>query len=243
MSSQRPAALAGLALALIAALAALSFAQPAAGRGEPLLKEGERAQPAAGQAGAAAQPAEKRPDLMGRVVASTEDGRTLTLAMPPRQTDDGRPPAADVRPEEIKVTLTERTQVRFFGVSDGEAKIAPGMMAQVWLEEGSKDTAARVRFMKREGEQRPDVQGRVAAVAPDGKSITVELRERDPQTGQEKSAGKTELRLAPHTQVLYYGVDAGGAKPTADYLVIAWLDKGSKDTAARVRFMRNEPAK
>jgi hypothetical protein len=102
----------------------------------------------------------------------------------------------------------------------------------VWLAEGSKDQAARVRLMKREGEERPDVQGRVLSVSPDGRTVTVETRDRDQATG------RVDLRIAPYTQSLYFGVDRDGARPTPDYQVVAWLEKGSKDTPVRIRYMK-----
>jgi len=199
-----------------------------------------QAQPAAARPGepGAAPAGEKRPDVMGRVVNVSEDGKTLTLAMPPREGAGAR----EARPEEVRIMLSDRTRAAYFGVGDGEAKPAQGLMAMVWLEEGSKDQAARVRFMKREGEDRPDVQGRVMSVSPDGQTIGVETRDRDRTTGQEKVTGQMTIRLAPYTQTLYFGVDAGGARPTIDYLVVAWFEKGSKETAARVRFMKNEAA-
>ncbi len=207
---------------VLAFSASLSQAQPAARADQP----------------GAVNPNEKRPDLMGRIVNVSEDGRTLTLAMPPRTAADAQPAGAAPRPEEAKVLLTDRTKAAFFGVGEGEARPAPGLMAMVWLEEGSKDQAARVRYMKREGEDRPDAQGRVAAVSPDGQSITLELRERDRTTGQDKVTGQTTIRIAPYTQSLYFGVDQGGARPTVDYLVVVWFEKGSKETAARIRFMK-----
>jgi hypothetical protein len=177
---------------------------------------------------------------MGRVVDVSADGRTITVAAPPRPPAGGQPPAPDAKPEEVKVTLGDRTRVLFFGVGDDEALPTPGLMAMVWLEPGSKDQAARVRFMKREGDQRPDVQGRVTAVSRDGRTVTIETRDRDPQTGQEKVTGKADVKLAPYTQTQYFAVERGGAKPTPDYLAVVWFEKGSKDTAARAHFMRPE---
>lgn len=180
------------------------------------------------------QPQEKRADLMGRVTAVAPDGQSLTLSMSPRPGADGQPPARDARPEQVVVTLTDKTKLLFYGVLEGAAHPAAGQMAMVWLEEGSKDQAARVRFMKREGEDRPDIQGRILAVSDGGKTITVETKDRDQVTG------KIDLHIAAYTQSLYYGVDQDGAKPTIDYMVVAWLEKGSKDTAARIRFMKND---
>jgi hypothetical protein len=179
-----------------------------------------------------AQSQERRADVMGRVTAVSPDGKTLTVTMPPKPPENGQPPTRDLKPEEATVTLSDATRVVFFGVAEGQARPAVGQMAMAWLEEGSKTRAARVRLMKREGEERPDVQGRVVSVSPDGRTITVEQRDRD------KVIGKTDLRLAAYTQALYYNVAPDGAKPTPDYEVVAWLEKGSKDTAARVRFMK-----
>jgi hypothetical protein len=180
---------------------------------------------------------EKRADLSGRVTAVAPDGKSLTLSMPARPSPDGQPPAPDARGQQATVNLTDHTQLLFFGVGDGQAIPTPGMMAMVWLDDTAKDTAARVRFMKREGEDRPDVQGRVLAVSPDGRTVTVETR----GEGSDRPVGKIDLHLANYTQALYYGVDRGGAKPTPDYLVVAWLEKGSRDTPARIRFMKNDP--
>jgi hypothetical protein len=180
------------------------------------------------------QSQEKRADLMGRVTAVSPDGHSLTLSMPPRPGPDGKAPARDARGEETVVVLNDKTKMLFFGVTDGRAHPEAGQMAMVWLAEGTKDQAARVRFMKREGEERPDIQGRITAVSDGGKTITVETKDHD------KVTGKVDLHLAPYTQSLYYGVDQDAAKPTTDYLVVAWLEKGSKDTPARIRFMKNE---
>jgi hypothetical protein len=216
-----------LSLSLAGLLGVAALAQNPPGSGAPPL-------PRPGEPGRDAAPQERRPDVMGRVTNVSQDGRTLTVATAPRPGPDGQPPARDARGEQATVTLNDRTQMVFFGVGGGEARPAVGLMAMVWLDEGSKDAAARVRFMRREGDERADVQGRVISVSPDGHSITVETRDGD------RPAGRTELRIAPYTQSLYYGVDRDGARPTPDYLVVAWYEKGSKDTAARIRFMKSD---
>jgi hypothetical protein len=212
-----------LIMAAVVGLPVVAFAQPAANGAAP--------------AGTGVPAGERRPDVMGRVVNVTEDGKTIMLAMPPAGATGAQPAG---RPDELRITLTDRTRQLFFGVAEGAAKPAPGMMAMVWLEAGSKDVAATARFMK-QGEDRPDVQGRVTSVSPDGLTVGVETRDRDPQTGQEKPGGAATIRLAPYTQHQYFGVEPGGARPTVDYLVIAWFEKGSKETVARVRFLKNEP--
>ena len=228
MTSPRARHLATVFAPVLILTAALAIAQ------NPPPQPAQPAQPGG------APPARQDPaDLMGRVVDVSPDGRTITLAQPPRPAAN-QPPTPDAKPEEVKVTLTDRTRALFFGVTDGEAKPAPGLMAMVWLEPNSKDQAARIRFMKREGDEQPNVQGRVVAVSPDGRIVTVEQRERDPQTGQEKVGAKTDVRLAPYTQTQYYAVESGGAKPTVDYLAVVWFEKGSKDTAARAHFVKPE---
>ncbi|MDB5320243.1 MAG: sigE 24 [Phycisphaerales bacterium] len=176
---------------------------------------------------------ERRADVMGRVTTVSPDGRTITITAPPPRPAGDQPAA---RPEPATVTLSDRTQLLFFGVAEGEAKPAPGQMAMVWLEDGSKDQAARVRLMKREGEDRPDVQGRVLAVSPDARTITIETR----GDASDKPTGKIDLHIAPYTQSLYYGVDKDAARPTPDYQVVAWLEKGSRDVPTRIRFMKND---
>src|SRR5206468_2152045 len=150
-------------------------------------------------------PQDRRPDVMGRITAVSPDGRTLTLVSPP--TRPGAPDQPPARPEPATVLLTDRTVSLFFAVAEGEAHPAQGMMAMVWLEPGSKDQAARIRFMKREGEERPDIQGRILSVSPDARTITVETRD----DRGDRPTGKIDLRLAPYTQSLYYGVDRDAA--------------------------------
>jgi hypothetical protein len=216
-----------LSLAGLLGLTALAQTPPGGPGAAPPPRPGEPGRDA---------PQERPPDGTGRGTHVSADGRTLTLSPPPRPGPDGPPPARDARGEQATGTLSDRTQMLFFGVGDGEAKPAPGLMAMIWLDEGSRDQAARARFMRREGDERADVQGRILSVAPDGHSITVETRGEG-----DRPAGRTEIRIAPYTQSLYYGVDRDGAKPTPDYLVVAWYEKGSKDTAARIRFMKPDP--
>jgi len=214
-----------LALTL-AALSTLAYAQ-----NQPNPPRPSDPRPADPRAAAAA---ERRADVMGRVTAVSPDGRTLTITVPPPRPATDQPAAP--RPEPITVTLTDKTQLLFFGVADGEAKPAAGQMAMVWLDEGSKDQAARIRLMKREGEERPDVQGRVLAVSPDARTITVETR----SDASDRPTGKIDLHIAPYTQSLYYGVDRDAARPTPDYQIVAWLEKGSRDVPVRIRFMKND---
>lgn len=215
-----------LVMVLTGLLAAPAFAQSQPRDGDP------RAIDPRVPATADRPPQDRRPDVMGRITSVSPDGRTLTLVSPP--TRPGAPDQPPARPEPATVILNDHTVSLFFGVGEGEAQPTQGMMAMVWLDPGSKDQAARVRFMKREGEERPDVQGRIIAVSADARMITVETRDGDRPTG------KIDLHLAPYTQSLYYGVDKDAARPTPDYQVVAWLEKGSKDVPVRIRFMKND---
>jgi hypothetical protein len=228
---RNPTPVLALSLAGLLGLAAAAQTPPGSAGGVPPYTP----PPRPGEARPGMAPQERQADLMGRVESVSPDGRTVTLSMPPRPGPDGRPPARDAKPEQATVNLGDRTQMSFFGVGEGEARPAPGLMAMVWLEEGSRDQAARVRFMRREGDERPDVQGRVVSVSPDGRTVTVETRDGDRVTG------RTDVRIAPYTQSQYYGVDRDGARPTPDYQVVAWYEKGSRDTAARIRFLKADP--
>ena len=77
----------------------------------------------------------------------------------------------------MNVTSTHKTQTLFFGVGENQGAAHCGPDGDGVVEPGLKDQAARVRFMKREGEDRPDIQGRILSVSPDGKTMTVETRD------------------------------------------------------------------
>src|SRR5688500_10929472 len=122
-----------LALTLGGLIAVAAFAQNPPGSPPP--RTGD-------PAGLDAAPRERQADVMGRVATVSPDGRSVTLDTPPRPGPDGQPPARDARGERVTVNLTDRTVVSFFGVGEGEARPAPGLMAMVWLDEGSRDQAA-----------------------------------------------------------------------------------------------------
>lgn len=78
----------------------------------------------------------------------------------------------------------------------------------------------------------PALVGKVVEVAKDGKSFAVET----PPTERGGAPGKTTVKFAEKAAVTYQGVGPDGAKPTADYQVMVWFEKDSKDTAATVQF-------
>src|SRR5262249_30895859 len=78
--------------------------------------------------------------VMGKVVAVSGDGKVLTLEM----TATGRDRVAETR--KLDIHLTDKTQSIYNGVGKDGAKPTVGYQAQVWLEEGSENTAARVQL-------------------------------------------------------------------------------------------------
>ena len=120
-----------------------------------------------------------------------------------------------------------------------------GYEARVSLEEDSSDTAKSVTFVGT-AEEKPakgketkgDRSGTIVGLSGSGKVLTVETT---PAKGE--GSAKTEIKLTDDTTETYHGVAADGAKPALGYQVRAWLVEGSQDTAARVRFSRNDPRK
>ncbi len=79
---------------------------------------------------------EPAPALAGTVVAVAADGKALTLQLKgPKRGGEGK---------QVEIKLGRATQVVFSGVGPDGARLSKGLVAQVWLAEGAKDTAARV---------------------------------------------------------------------------------------------------
>jgi hypothetical protein len=162
---------------------------------------------------------------VGKVAAVAADGKTITLEVP-----------AAVRGEEpmkVVVKLGGQAAVSYFNVGPDKAKIAEGMQARVWLEGGSKDTAARVVLMGTVPERWATVTGKVVGVSKDGATITLE----QPPVARGEGPTRVAIKLA-ETRVAYTGVGPGEAKPTEGYFAQVRLVDGSKDTAAQVLFMK-----
>src|SRR5438445_5116822 len=76
------------------------------------------------------RPAEPRADIAGRVASVSPDGRSVTVSIQPRRAEGPRAAAPpDARGEQTTFVITDRTQLAFFGVGEGEARPAPGLMA------------------------------------------------------------------------------------------------------------------
>jgi hypothetical protein len=75
------------------------------------------------------------------------------------------------------------------------------------------------------------LNGKVTAVAADGKSFTLE-------TARTRGAAprSVQVKLTERTRVGYQGVGPGGARPTVGYRATLLLEDGSPDTAGQVHF-------
>jgi hypothetical protein len=163
------------------------------------------------------------PGASGRVVGMSKDGKTLTLEVQER----GRREAG----KKIDIKLGAKTALSFHNVPLGGAKVAEGLVATVWLEEGSKDTAGSVRFVGTVPERGQLVAGRVVGVSKDGKTITLE----QPARARGEEPKKVEVKIGAKTRVVYYGVGPGGAKPSEGYGAQARVEEG---TTIEVRFIK-----
>jgi hypothetical protein len=97
-------------------------------------------------------------------------------------------------------------------------------------EPGEREAGRRDDFPRR----RPDLMGKIVAVAKDGKSITLETAAAG---GRGEPASTVELRIAATARAVFSGVGAGGAKLMEGYTAHVWLAEGSKDTAERLHVM------
>ncbi len=183
------------------------------------------------------------PDVTGRVTAVADDGHKITveIAAIPAKGKKGEQVAPGTEARSVEVTIPDDAIVTFTAVGPGEARVAQGYQAAVFLIEDSKDAAASVQFTGENevaggkkgfmGKQ-PTQQGRVVAV--DGKMLTIEL----PNKTKDKMAppDRMDVSLADETRIGFQNVGRDGAKPTVGYDVMVWQDEG-KRTPSMVRFM------
>jgi hypothetical protein len=178
----------------------------------------------------AASASGQAPDHAGLVGEVADDGKSFTL-LPAGGADTDKP-------KKIVLGLTDKTRLTFFHVPANGARLEKGMRASVWLVEGSKETAARVRlYAAAEGSGRasrtkPAYQGKVTQVE-EGKRITLEV------PAKEKGArpNRKTIALSAKTQQLYDNVPQGGASPKVGYTCVVWLGEGANAAAKRVTFI------
>jgi RNA polymerase sigma factor (sigma-70 family) len=163
-------------------------------------------------------------DYMGRVAGVSKDGTVLTLESPARER--GAAPAT----QEIK--LSDKTASVYFDIGPDGDRPSEGYAAQVWLAEGSKDTAAKIHFRATSKVTHTILRGKVTGIGKDGKSLTLET----PPQERGGAPMQTEVKLGPKCKVIFNEVGPEGALITEGYIAHATLAEGSTDTAAMIVF-------
>jgi hypothetical protein len=168
---------------------------------------------------------EKRPDSMGKVVKA--DGKALVIEAPA-----GR----GAEPTRTTITLGDKTALVFHNVPANGTKVAEGMQAQVWLADGSKDTAAKVYLLGTVPERWATVRGRVVTVVSTkaGTTVTVE----QPATVRGEEPKRIEVKMTAKTKAVFFGVGPDEAKIVEGMRAQARLLDGSTDTASEVMFTK-----
>jgi hypothetical protein len=165
-------------------------------------------------------------DIQGVIKNISEDGKTLTIALPTTMKGE--------EPKMFELKLTDKTLVRFSSVGPDEAKAKEGYLVMAALADNSKDTAGRVVFhgdksTKGTKGSAPSFTAAITSVAGDGKSFTIVVPARKNEPESEKT-----IKLNEKTIQEYQLVGAGEAKLTKDLKVAVWLADSSEDVASRV---------
>jgi RNA polymerase sigma factor (sigma-70 family) len=171
-------------------------------------------------------PRRKDADVTGVVVAVGAGGKSITVAVPAG--------GAGKEPQKVEVLLADRTAAAYYDVPAGGARPAPGQQAGVWLEEGSGGVAAAVSLIAPRQERWARVEGKVVGVSADGKTITLEA----PPGAGGGVPKRTAVKLTDRTQVAYYGVGPGEARPAEGYTAQVELADGSEEVARTALFTK-----
>ena len=167
----------------------------------------------------------RQPDVSGKLLSA--DDRTLTIEQPAAR------PGGE--PKKVVLKLGAKSSFVYHNVGPGGAKPTEGQQAQVWLEDGSKDTVAQVTLSGVVPERWATLRGKVVGVSGDGATVTLE----QPPAVRGGNPRQVKVKLTGRTRISYSSIGPGGAKPTAGYAAQVWLIDGSRDTAARVTFTRS----
>jgi hypothetical protein len=174
------------------------------------------------------KPSASKPAFTGRVIAVSGDGREITLQLPAKKKGEPAPT--------VTVHIGDHTKLSYALVPLGGEKPTVGYNASVWLAEGAKDMASAVTFSgKKASAVNPDWTGRVTGVSTDGKELTLQL----PSKKKGEAGPTVTVRIHDKTKLVFAGIDKDQQKPTVGFEAAVWLDKGSRDTAAGIRFSAN----
>lgn len=168
---------------------------------------------------------DQKADRSGRIAGVSGDGKVLTVEMP---TTKGEKPAR------TEIRLTNATRESYHGVAADGASPLVGYLVQVWLVEGSQDTAARLRFSRTDPRQ--SVDATILSVSPDGARLTVTV----PHGGKSGELTRREINITGTTELVFSDVGPGGARLAEGYRVRGWLAEGSEDTAAELTLSGSE---
>jgi RNA polymerase sigma factor (sigma-70 family) len=165
---------------------------------------------------------EKQPEWNGKVAAAAADGKSFTVEVAPMVR------GAAAAKQEIKID--DKTQVTYLSVGPDGEKPSVGHLARVWLADVTKENAARVVFRGVPKERWEVVEGKVVAVAADGKSITLEFQSRE----RREPPKRVDYKLTEKANLIFHGVEPDGAKLKEGYIGRVYLEDGAKDVAAQV---------
>jgi hypothetical protein len=87
-----------------------------------------------------ALPPQRWLQVSGKVVGIANNGSTFSVELPGKSREE--------EAKKLDIKLTIDTRISYTGVGPGEAKLAEGYHAHVWLADGSTDTAYQVTFTK-----------------------------------------------------------------------------------------------
>jgi RNA polymerase sigma factor (sigma-70 family) len=181
-----------------------------------------------GQAGDVGRRDEKRPDLYGKVVSVSPNGKQFTVTTAIRRG------AGNATRE---VTIGDKTQVIYSQVQVDGTKPTEGYQANVWYAEGSQDTAAKVVFIGTAHDGWEFITGRVKEVSEkdkDGMTIEIELPGDREGLGQKR----TKIKIPASAKVFFSQVGPNEAKATVGLEVQVRLKENSTDTAAQAVFFK-----
>ena len=172
----------------------------------------------------------RQPDVVGKIVGVARDGKGMTLEVASRR---GR--EADARKADLR--LDDRTVLVFSSVAAGGARLREGYTAQVWLDEGGVAGSVQLTGLepaerRERGEGRPDLAGRIVAVARDGRAITLQVHV--PRSRTEEPS-QFEIQVADRATVVYHQVGVDGARLAVGLQAQVWLEDGSRETARKVK--------
>jgi RNA polymerase sigma factor (sigma-70 family) len=160
--------------------------------------------------------------ISGKIVGVAKDGKSITLETPPVERGG--------EPVKQTIKLNDKTELKYFGVGPGGAKLTEGSRARIWPTDGAKDVAAKIQIGGKVSYLGPDISGQVTGISKDGATLSIE-------TGRKGGSGKTvEVKLTINTVLIYSGVEQGGTKPTVGYTAAVWSKRGSKTAAAAINF-------